>query len=64
MSTSRVSKYNNLDDNIIISISNSSNLSTVHQTYYETTATRINIHPAGEELDQHAICLTPIGSHV
>jgi hypothetical protein len=40
MSTSKVSKYNNHDDNIImtISISNSSNPSTVHQTYYEMTA--------------------------
>jgi hypothetical protein len=26
--------------------------------------TRIDIHPVGEELDQHTICLTPWGSHV
>jgi hypothetical protein len=62
---------------ISISISNSSNPSTIHQTYYEMTVmdklsiitksvvvTRINIHPTGEEPDQHAIRLTPGGSHV
>jgi hypothetical protein len=40
MSMSKVSKYNNHNDNIIltISISNSSNPSTVQQTYYEMTA--------------------------
>jgi hypothetical protein len=63
MSLSKVSKYNNHNDNIIvtISISNSSNPSTVHQTYYEMTATdklplitesvmvnQIDIHPVGE----------------
>jgi hypothetical protein len=79
MSTSKVSKYNNCKDNIIItiSISLSSKSSTVHQTYYEITkmdklplitksvvATRINMHPARKELDQHAICLTPAGPHV
>jgi hypothetical protein len=67
MSTSKVSKYNNHNDNIIIiitisiSISNSSNSSTVHQTYYDVTATdkrslisesvtvtQIDIHPVGE----------------
>jgi hypothetical protein len=26
--------------------------------------TRIDIHPAGEEPDQHVICITPRGSHV
>jgi hypothetical protein len=66
MSTSKVSKYNNHNGNIIItiSISNSSNPSTVHQTYYEMTVTdklpliiesvvvtRIDIHPVGEEPD-------------
>jgi hypothetical protein len=37
---SRVSKYNNHNDNIImtISISNSLNPSKVHQTYYKMTA--------------------------
>jgi hypothetical protein len=79
MSTSKVSKYNNHNDNIIIiiSISNSSNLSTIHQIYYEMTATdklplisesvavtRIDIHPAGKDADLHAIRLTPGGSHV
>jgi hypothetical protein len=63
MSTSKVSKYNNYNGRIImtICISNSSHLSIVHQTYYEMTATdklalitesvavtRIDIHPAGE----------------
>jgi hypothetical protein len=65
MSTSKVSKYTNHNDNIIIiitiSISNSSNSSTVHQTYYDMTATdkrslisesvtvtQIDIHPVGE----------------
>jgi hypothetical protein len=40
MSTSKVSKYNKHNDNVImtISISHSSNPSTVHQTYYEMTA--------------------------
>jgi hypothetical protein len=40
MSTSKVSKYNNCNDNIIITISifSSSNPSTVHPTYYEMTA--------------------------
>jgi hypothetical protein len=28
------------------------------------TATRIDIHPAGEEPDQHVICLTPGCSHI
>jgi hypothetical protein len=79
MSTSKVSKYNNYNNNIImtISISISSNPSTVHQTYYEMTATdklplitesvavtRIDIHPAREEPNQHAIRLTPGGSHI
>jgi hypothetical protein len=62
---------------ITISISNSSNPSTVHQTYYEMTVmdklslitksvavTRIDIHPTGKEPNQHAIRLTPGGSHV
>jgi hypothetical protein len=64
MSTSKVSKYNNHNDKIIIiiTISNSSNPSAIHQTYYEMTitdklplitesvaVTRINIHPAGEK---------------
>jgi hypothetical protein len=61
MSTSKVSKYNNHKDNIIITISNFSNPSTVHQTYYKITAmdksslisesvavTRIDIHSARE----------------
>jgi hypothetical protein len=63
MSTSKVCKYINYNDNIIItiSISSSSNPSTVHQTYYEMTAmdklplisksvvvTQIDIHPAWE----------------
>jgi hypothetical protein len=41
MPTSKVSKYNNHNDNIIVTIyiSNSSNLSAVHQTYYEMTVT-------------------------
>jgi isopentenyl diphosphate isomerase/L-lactate dehydrogenase-like FMN-dependent dehydrogenase len=78
MSTSMVSKYNNHNDNriITISISNSSNPSTTHQTYYEMTATdklplitksvvtRIDIHHAGEETDQQTIRLTFEGSHV
>jgi hypothetical protein len=79
MSTSKVSKYNNYKDNIIItiSISLSSKSSTVHQTYYEITVmdklplitksvmtTRINIHPTRKEPDQHAIRLTPTGPHV
>jgi hypothetical protein len=40
MSTSKVSKYNNHNDNIIITISmsKSPNPLTVHQTYYEMTA--------------------------
>jgi hypothetical protein len=51
--------------------------SKVHKTYYEMTAidklpliiknvtmTRIDIHPAGEEPDQHAIRWTLGGSHV
>jgi hypothetical protein len=79
MPTSKVSKYNNHNDNIIItiSISNSLNQSIVHQTYYEMTAmdklplitksvvvTRIDIHPAEEEPDQHAIHSTPGDSHI
>jgi hypothetical protein len=79
MSTSKVSKYNNHNNNIIMTISISifSNPSTVHQTYYEMTATdklplitesvavtRIDIHPAREEPNQHAIRLTPRGSHI
>jgi hypothetical protein len=79
MPTSKVSKYNNHNDNIIVTIyiSNSSNLSAVHQTYYEMTATDklplitesvmatwIDIHPAGEKPNQHAIRSTPGGSHV
>jgi hypothetical protein len=60
-----------------ISISNSSNPPIVHQIYYKmtttdklplitesVTVTRIDIHPAGEEPDQHVIRLTPEGSHV
>jgi hypothetical protein len=41
MSMSKVSKYNNHNDNIVIaiSISISLNLATVHQTYYEMTTT-------------------------
>jgi hypothetical protein len=41
MSTSNVSKYNNHNDNIIItiSISNSSNPSIIYQIYYEMTVT-------------------------
>jgi hypothetical protein len=65
MSTSKVSKYNNHNDNIIItiSISNSSNPSIVHQTYHEMTAmnkpslisesvavTQIDIHPARKKI--------------
>jgi hypothetical protein len=79
MSMSKVSKYNNHNDNIIITISTSisSNSSTVHKTYYKMTMTDklplitksvivtwIDIHPAGEEPDQHALRLTPRGSHV
>jgi hypothetical protein len=79
MSTSKVSKYNNNNDNIIITISTfiSSNPSTAYGTYYEMTvidklpfitesvvATRIDMHPVGKEPDQHAIRLTPGGSHV
>jgi hypothetical protein len=58
---SKLSKYNNHNDNITISISNSSNPSIVHQIYYEMTAmdklplitesivvTQIDIHLAGE----------------
>jgi hypothetical protein len=78
MSTSKVGKHNKHNDIIIliISISNSSNFPIVHQTYYEMTATtschlqlsvavtQIDIYPTGEEPDQHAIRLTPGGSHV
>jgi hypothetical protein len=41
MSTSKISKYNNRNDNVIITISItiSSNPSTIHQIYYEMTAT-------------------------
>jgi hypothetical protein len=73
MSMSKVIKYSNHNDNgtITISIFITSNPSTVHQTYYEMTTTdkmsliiksvmttQIDIHPAGEEPDQHAVRTT------
>jgi hypothetical protein len=79
ISMSKVSKYNNHNYNIIItmSISNSLDPKIEHQTYYEmtatdklplitesVTATRIDIHHTWEEPDQHAIRLTPGGSQV
>jgi hypothetical protein len=78
MSTLKVSNYNKHNEIIIVHISmpNSSNLPIVQQTYYEMTAmtscyitesvavTRIDIYPAGEEPDRHAIRLTLIGSRV
>jgi hypothetical protein len=78
MSTSKVSKYNNHNDNIIIVISISISKSSNPQQYTiwddcndklpliteSVTATRIDIHPAGEEPDQRVIRLTPGCSHV
>jgi hypothetical protein len=79
MLTSKVSKYNNRNDNIIItiSISNSSNPSIVHQhttkwlqrqvvTHNRECCSDSNwyTHCKGKEHDQHIIRLTPVGSHV
>jgi hypothetical protein len=79
MSTSKVSKYNKHNDIIIsnISISYSLNPPTVSPNILQddyngkmslitesVAVTRIDIHPIGEESDQHAIRLTPGGSHV
>jgi hypothetical protein len=76
MPTPKVSKYNNHNDNIIITISVSISSNSTPKTLWDdcngrlslitesVTATRIDIHPIEEEPDQHAIRLTPGGSHV
>jgi hypothetical protein len=73
MLMSKVSKYNNHDHihiQLIESINSTPNilrddcndkLSLITES---VIVTRIDIHPAGEEPDQYAIRLTPVGSHV
>jgi hypothetical protein len=70
MSTSMVSKYNNLNDNIIMTIYSTPNIlrddynNKLPLIIESVVVTRIDIHPTGEELDQHVIRLTPGGSHI
>jgi hypothetical protein len=74
MSTSKVSKYNNHNDNITISKSSkpqqytnilwddcNDKLSLITES---VEATWIDVLPAGERPDEHAIRLTPEGSHI
>jgi hypothetical protein len=55
MSMSKVSKYNNHNNNV------TGKLPLIIES---VAVTRIDIHPTGEEPDQHAIRLTPRGSHI